>query len=161
MTSDRRERALHEAFEASLAAKAAIAVTETASGVALWLVPHSALAGLGLWLTAHRVATHPDDRVAAAALRAIEGFSVGTQHFFALYLASHGLVKLAVVAALARGYGWAYPLSLVVMSGFVVYQLYRLSLGLSWPLVALTLFDVVVMALIWHEWARVRLTARP
>ena len=75
-----------------------------------------------------------------------------SQQFFALYLASHGLVKLAVVAALWRGYLWAYPLALAVMALFILYQLYRLSLEMSWPLVGLTLFDLIVVALIWTEY---------
>lgn len=160
MAAERREQVLHEAFELSLALKAVVALSEFMAGIALWLVPNSAFTALAMRLTAQEISEDPSDRLANALLHAAQGFSMQAQDFFALYLASHGAIKLAVVAALFSGALWAYPLALVVLAGFVVYQLYRLSLGLSWPLVGLTLFDLIVMALVWHEYRRIAETRR-
>ena len=152
MGSPRRAHLLHEAFELSLGVKAATAAAELIAGLALWAVPHGAFASAAGWMSGHELSVPTADRIAAALMRAAEGFSIQSQQFFALYLASHGLVKLAVVAALWRGYLWAYPLALAVMALFILYQLYRLSLEMSWPLVGLTLFDLIVVALIWTEY---------
>jgi uncharacterized membrane protein len=80
------------------------------------------------------------------------GFSVSSQHFYAFYLLSHGLVKVALVIGLLRNKLWAYPASLVVLSLFIVYQVYRYSYTHSMGLIVLTVFDVFVMFLIWHEY---------
>ena len=74
------------------------------------------------------------------------------QHFYAVYLLIHGLVKLVLVAGLLRGLRWAYPASLVVMAMFVAYQLHRFSATHRVGLLVLSVFDLLVIALIWREW---------
>jgi uncharacterized membrane protein len=50
----------------------------------------------------------------------------------------------------------AYPASLVALALFIAYQIYRFSYTQSAGLIALTVFDVIVMGLIWHEYRLVR-----
>jgi uncharacterized membrane protein len=47
---------------------------------------------------------------------------------------------------------WAYPASLVVLGLFMIYQIYQIIIGHSALLIALTLFDMIIMWLIWHEY---------
>jgi len=63
---------------------------------------------------------------------------------------------------LLRNKLWAYPVSLVVLGLFIVYQLYRFSYTHGFGLIVLTVFDVFVMGLIWREYRLVRrhLTSR-
>ena len=42
------------------------------------------------------------------------------------------------------------------MSLFVLYQLYRFSYTHGFGLIVLTVFDVIVMILIWHEYGLMR-----
>jgi len=84
------------------------------------------------------------------------GDTIGTQHFYAFYLLSHGIIKAALVIGLLRNKLWAYPASLVVLGIFIVYQLYRFSYTHGFGLIVLTVFDVFVMGLIWHEYRLVR-----
>ena len=83
-------------------------------------------------------------------------FSVQTQDFYAFYLLSHGVVKLALVVGLLMNRLWAYPASLGVMTLFIAYQLYRFSYTHGVGLIALTVFDLFVIALIWHEYRLIR-----
>jgi len=57
---------------------------------------------------------------------------------------------------------WAYPVSLVILGRFIVYQLYRFSYTHGVGLIVLAIFDVIVMGLIWHEYRLVsrHLTSR-
>jgi uncharacterized membrane protein len=71
----------------------------------------------------------PNDFVAIHLLSIAQNFTVGTQHFYAFYLLSHGVVKVFLVIGLLRNKLWAYPVSLVVLGLFIVYQLYRFVLG--------------------------------
>jgi len=47
---------------------------------------------------------------------------------------------------------WAYPLTIVVFGGFMVYQVYRYTHTHSFALMMLTAFDAVVVWLTWQEW---------
>ena len=150
------ERRIHQVFVVSLLLKAAHAVIECVGGVALYLIPPATIAGLvNLW-TQDELLEDPNDLVANRLLAWTQGFSLETEHFYALYLLVHGVTKVLLVAGLLRGKLWAYPASLVVMGIFVFYQIYRFTLTHGLGLIALTLFDLVVIWLIWHEWRVVR-----
>ena len=92
------------------------------------------------------------DVVANTLLHWAQTFSIQTQHFYAFYLLSHGVVKLGLVTGLLIRKLWAYPASLVVMTLFIAYQLYRYTYTHGIGLIFLTLFDLVVMWLVWHEY---------
>ncbi|HVH78741.1 MAG TPA: DUF2127 domain-containing protein, partial [Stellaceae bacterium] len=68
------------------------------------------------------------------------------------YLLSHGAVKLALVVALLCGMLWAYPVSIVVFTAFIVYQLCLFTLSHAIGLIVLTVFDLLVIWLIWLEY---------
>lgn len=151
-----QERRIHELFEISVLLKGAHAVIECVGGLALAVTANATIVRLVAWLTQYELHEDRSDYVANHLVTWAQGFSVQTQHFFAFYLISHGVVKLALVAALLRRKLWAYPASLVVLGLFIVYQLYRYSYTHSFGLIALTGFDLIVIALIWHEYGLLR-----
>ena len=81
---------------------------------------------------------------------------LGEQSFFAFYLLSHGLVKAVLVAGLLREKLWAYPASIAVFGLFIAYQLYRYSWTHDMALIALSIFDLFVIALAVHEYRLLR-----
>ena len=85
-----------------------------------------------------------------------QGFSVETKNFYAFYLLSHGSVKILLVVGLLKNKLWSYPASLIVLGLFIVYQLYRFSYTHGVGLIVLTIFDIFVMGLIWHEYNIIR-----
>lgn len=143
---------LHRLFVASLAAKAAFAAVETLGGVGLLLTPSARVLAVIDWLAARDLIEDAAGPVAGRVLAAMHGVTPGTQHFYALYLLSHGLAKLVMVAFLARRITAAYPVSLTIMAGFIVYQMHRWTVTHGPALLALTAFDLLVMWLIWREW---------
>ena len=78
------------------------------------------------------------------------------QHFYALYLLSHGIVKCALVVGLLREKLWAYPASIAVFGAFIAYQLYRYSYTHEIALIALSIFDLFVISLAIHEYRLLR-----
>ena len=76
--------------------------------------------------------------------------------FGAVYLLIHGAVKVVLVVALLLNKLWAYPCLIVVLLVFICYQLYRIALNPTAGLVALTVFDSVIVALTWREYRRLR-----
>jgi len=146
----------HRAFEIGILLKGANALTECVAGIALFFVPASAIAALAARLTQHELREDPRDFVAGHVMAWAQGFSTSQEQYYAIYLLSHGLIKLALVAALLARLLWAYPVSIVVLLAFVAYQLYRFELTGSWGLIALSLFDLVVIWLIWQEYRSMR-----
>ena len=153
------KRGGHLAFEIGILLKGINALFECIAGVALLFIPGSAFTSLVATLTQHELAQDPRDFVATHLLSWAQGFSSSQAQYYAIYLLSHGVIKLALVAALLRGLLWAYPVSIVVLLGFVVYQLYRFEFTHSWGLIALTLFDLVVIILIVREYLSKRRTS--
>ena len=149
------ERSIHRIFKISVLMKGAHAVIEIAGGLALYLVTTGTIVTLVKHATQEELIEDPNDYVASHLLAMAQHFSVASKSFYAFYLLSHGAIKLLLVIGLLRNQVWSYPASLVAMAAFIVYQLYRFSYTHSPGLIALTVFDLVVIALIWHEW-RVR-----
>jgi uncharacterized membrane protein len=145
------ERVLHWLFEASLVIKGALTGTEALAGIGLLLVPNAMVARLIYWLTHYQIAEDPTDTLAAWTLRAMEQFPIGTQHFYAMYLMFHGGLKLGIVILLWRRVMWAYPAGMVVLAGFIVFQLYEFVHSGSPFLLLLAAFDSFMIALIWQE----------
>ena len=150
------ERRVHQIFEISVLLKGVHALIECIGGLVLAFISTSAIASLVNSLTQEELIEDPNDFVAAHLLSLAQNFTVSTQHFYAFYLLSHGLIKVFLVIGLLRNKLWAYPVSLVVLGLFIVYQLYRFSYTRGFGLIVLTVFDVVVIGLIWHEYGLVR-----
>ena len=151
-----REKSIHRIFEISVLLKGAHALIECLGGVAIALVSADYMRGLVNSLTQDELIEDPQDFVATHLLALARDFTVSTQHFYAFYLLSHGVVKLVLVIGLLRNRLWAYPASLVALSFFILYQLYRYSYTHGIGLILLTVFDVFIMWLIWHEYRLVR-----
>jgi|SRR5579859_410896 len=150
------ERRIHQIFEASILLKGAHALIECIGGLALAVVSTNAIANLANLLTQEELVEDRSDIIATRLLRLAQHLTVSTQHFYAFYLLSHGAIKLFLVIALIRNKIWAYPASLVVLGLFIIYQIYRYSNTHGLGLIVLTVFDVLVMGLIWHEYRLVR-----
>jgi uncharacterized membrane protein len=107
-------------------------------------------------LTQEELVEDPKDFVATHLLGWAQNLSVNAKAFYAFYLLSHGAVKILLVMGLLRNKLWSYPASLIVLGLFIVYQLYRFSYTHGAGLIVLTVFDVFMMGLIWHEYELLR-----
>ncbi len=83
-------------------------------------------------------------------------FSTGAQIFGMLYLLSHGVIKCILMVLLWKKKLWAYPLAILSILLFMAYQVYRISVHPTFMMVALTVFDAVMIALTVVEYRRVR-----
>jgi uncharacterized membrane protein len=150
------ERRIHQIFVISVLLKGAHALIESIGGIALYLVSTDTIVALVNRATQEEIREDRNDFVATHLLSMAQHFSVGTKTFYAFYLLSHGLIKLLLVAGLLRNQLWSYPASLLALVAFIAYQLYRFSYTHSVALILLTVFDLIVIALIWHEWRLMR-----
>jgi uncharacterized membrane protein len=149
-------RWLHDLFEGTLVIKGVFAAAEAAAGIGLFALPNDHISTFAGWLARYEIAHDRHEWLVGALERGLAGFSIQSQHFYAWYLTAHGLLKLVMVFLLARKVSWAYPASIVVLAGFIAYQTQQWLETGSMPLLLLTLFDVLVVALVLREWRAIR-----
>ncbi|MDX8450723.1 DUF2127 domain-containing protein [Mesorhizobium captivum] len=150
------EHRIHQLFEIGVWLKGAHALIECVGGILLYVISTDAIASWVNALTQEELIEDPNDFIAGYLSQMAGNFSVASKEFYAFYLLSHGLIKLLLVIGLLRGKLWSYPASLVALGAFMAYQLYRYSYTHSVGLLVLTVFDAIVMWLIWQEWKAVR-----
>lgn len=144
-------RWLHWAFEASLLIKGLLASAEGLGGLSLLFLPNAPIARLVDWMTRNEITQEPNEKVAQWVQHGMAAFTLETQHFYALYLCLHGGIKLAMVIGLARKIIWGYPAAIVILAGFVAYQLHHYFLSPSPVLLALSALDTLMIGLVWRE----------
>ena len=79
-------------------------------------------------------------------------FPIQVQHFYALYLLGHGVLKFFMVIMLARRIVWAYPAAMVVLAGFVIYQMTEFFAAGTLGFLALSVLDTLMIVLVYREW---------
>lgn len=139
-------------FVGGLWLKGAFALTEILGGIAAYFLTQKALVGLANAVTQGELGEDPHDLVANYLLHAAQHLSLSNQHFAAAYLFGHGTVKLWLIIGLLRRQLWYYPTAMAVFGLFVAYQLYRFYFTQSLWLVLVTVIDIIVIALTWHEY---------
>jgi len=128
------------------------AVIEIVASFAVLFVSKAFVLHLVTMITQGELAEDPKDLLANYLVRAAQLFSVDTQKFAFIYLLTHGLVKLFLVIGLLKKKAWAYPTSIILLGLFILYQLYRYAHTQSPLLMILTIFDLIVLWLVWKEY---------
>lgn len=153
-----KERRIYYLFRTSVVLKGLHALLELVGGALLLIVSPAFiyLPQIIAKLTQEELTEDPNDLVANFFLQAAHQLSISSELFAAMYLLSHGIIKIILVVALLKNKLWAYPWSIAVLGIFIAYQLYRFTHTHSLWLIALSVFDVVVLYLIWREYLIVK-----
>jgi uncharacterized membrane protein len=153
---------LDRTFRIGLLLKAADGVLEVVAGALLLIVSPSTIDRIARSLTAHELSEDPNDRIAHYILHTTGHLSSGATLFASVYLLSHGVSKVVLVALVLRDKLWAYPWLIALLGVFIAYQLYVLIfVKFSWSLTALTVFDVFLVWLTWREYQAKRARRGP
>ncbi len=129
---------------------------ELVGGAFLLFVAPAQINQLAILVTQPELTEDPNDFIANHVLHGAAGLTDHVVVFTALYLLAHGIVKVVLVTALLLDKLWAYPWMIGVLVIFILYQFYQLTLTPSPGLVALTVFDILIVVLTWHEYGRHR-----
>lgn len=151
----RTDHTIYELFKWSILLKGAISVGEVLMGAVLLLIPAHYIISL-VQGAGQRLAGHAENPLTHKIVAELIAFSAGSALFVALYLLSRGIIKCGLVWALLKNKLWAYPAALVVLGLLLVYQGYEIAQKGSIFVIAISLFDIVVMYLIWREWTIVK-----
>jgi uncharacterized membrane protein len=151
---EKNERKVYLVFFYSVVLKGLNAIGEIVGGIVALIISQEFIIRTALYLTQNELSEDPSDKFANYLIHSAQQFSVSSKHFIAIYLLSHGLIKLGLVIGLLKNKTWAYPVSIFVFALFILYQIYRFYFTHSIWLIALTIFDLIVVWLVWHEYNR-------
>lgn len=139
-------------FDISVLIKAVVSVGEIALGIVFYAVSTETVNKIIFFVIGAETAEQPRDLLWNYLLHGFQGLTPETQSFWAFILLSHGVVKIFLVYGLLNNKLWAYPSSAVVFALFAIYQAYSMFFFPSFFLGLLTVFDVVLVFLILHEY---------
>jgi uncharacterized membrane protein len=120
-------------------------VAEVVGGLLLAFVSTATINRIVVTLTEHELSQDPHDFIARHLRHGAHRLTVSAVTFGAVYLLSHGVVKVVLVAALLRNRLWAYPWMIAFLVAFIGYQMYRMVVNPTFSMAALTVFDAVIV----------------
>jgi uncharacterized membrane protein len=148
-------------FEVGILLKGLDGLLEIAGGILLLFIKPELVNHLAATLTQHELAEDPRDFLATHVLHSTQNLAAGSFTFAAIYLLSHGIVKIILVWEILHERLWAYAGLIYLSIGFMIYQVYRFSYSHSIGLVVLTVFDAVIVYLTVVEYRKRRRQAAP
>jgi uncharacterized membrane protein len=147
---ERREYWIRMVFVATVVWKGVYGLFEVIIGLAL--IFNGMTSKLLFTLTRNELIEDPTDVAAGFIQRTAPGLLVHAQLFAAFYLLGYGLVKLFLMYGLLRDRIWVYRVSLYILTTFVLYQIFRIGRYHSTVLAVFTLFDLILIWLVYHEY---------
>lgn len=147
---------VHVSFEIGILLKGIHGFLEILGGISLLFLSPDRLNRLIYLLTRQALAGDPDDKLANFLIAFGSNLSISTHHFAMIYLISHGIIKFVLVLLLWRKKLWAYPLTIISLILFIAYQVHRYTFTHSSVLILLTIFDIVMIALTYLEYKRIK-----
>lgn len=147
-----QHRLLDRVFEISIVVKGINGVIELIAGVALFFLDPQWIRTAWTGFTAHLVVGHEHSPIWQWFVHLADALDTKATVFAAIYLLLHGVIKVVLVWALLKELMWAYPWMLATLCAFIAYQCYELIVHFSWWMLALTVFDILIVALTAREW---------
>ncbi|MCX6751905.1 MAG: DUF2127 domain-containing protein [Candidatus Nomurabacteria bacterium] len=152
LDKETKEKDIFYIFEGSVILKGIHAVIEIVSGFLVLFITQNFIIQTVLKITDSELGEDPKDLISNYLVHASQNFSISSKHFVAFYLLSHGIIKGILVYNLLKKKLWAYPASIAVFGIFMIYQIIRYMFTHSIWLIVFTIFDAVVIWLVWHEY---------
>jgi uncharacterized membrane protein len=155
MESPQEEKTIYELFRISIVLKGLISIAEVIVGALILFTPSAWIVALAARLAAGAALQGGGAILSRIALE-LSTFTAATATFLGLYLLSRGLIKTVLITGLFKNQLWAFPASIGVLGLFLIYQFYQIITVPSIFVVGLTIFDLVVLYLIWREYRILR-----
>ena len=142
----KKEKYIYEIFEISILLKALNAIIEIVLAILIFFVTQDFINDIVTILTSREILEDPKDIFANYLIVSGNNFSTSSHLFVIAYLLIHGFIKLSLMIALYKNRLWAYPLSIIFFSTFIIYQIYRFAFTYSPWLILFTFFDILVVS---------------
>ena len=143
-------------FRIAMLVKGIDGALELIGGVLLLVVSQAAVQRVITDVVTHDLLGPPDGSLTRHFVAGTAEFASGDRTFAVFYLLLHGAIKVALVVALVRHWLPAYPVAIVVLGLFVVYEIYRATQTGSVLLPLLAVVDIAVIVLVIREYRALR-----
>lgn len=147
-----KEELLDVSFNAMLLGKSIFAFVEFLSGLLLIFIPLDLIKSTIQHLAAS-IAFVP---LSSMITNAGERLTSDATLFAVIYLLLHGALKLVTLALLWRKILWSYPLSIVLLVGFIIYQMFEFFNHGAISMLVLCVVDLVMIALTLLEYRKLK-----
>lgn len=147
-------------FDVGVSIKSFFGFFEILAGIVLATSGRLVVNNLIIALTQQEISEDPNDFIANYLIIAGNSISSGIHIFPIVYLIFHGVLNIFLAVALLRNKFWAYPWAMGAFSLFMVYQVFRYFHTHFSLLLFLTVFDAVIVSVIWMEYRREVLKVR-
>lgn len=146
------EKRIEQIFDVGIALKGINGLLEVLAGTLLSVLSPSQIGGLAQWLILSELTEDPNGRLTNLFLNTAMHITTHGKFVSAVFLLSHGSIKLFLVYQLFRGRLWAYLLTIGVLLFFIGFQIFEIVQMHSRLLTALTILDACIILLAWHEY---------
>ncbi len=147
-----KEELLDVSFNAMLLGKSIFAFVEFFSGLLLIFIPLDLIKSTIQHLAAS-IAFAP---LSSMITNAGERVTSDATLFAVIYLLLHGALKLVTLALLWRKILWSYPLSIVLLLGFITYQMFEFFNHGAISMLVLCVVDLVMITLTLLEYRKLK-----
>jgi uncharacterized membrane protein len=155
----KKSKLQHGLYLSGVALKGLDGLIELISSALLLVTTNATLKKIADSIANDELTEEPSNHLAAHFKQAADHLSKNSQHFAALYLAAHGLIKIILVVGLWRKWRASMPAALILLSLLIAYQIWRIAHAPSVVLAILTAIDLVIVYFIWQEWRSRRANA--
>lgn len=138
---------LHRIFSIGIIAKCVDGILEIIGGALLLFFDPTKIHQLLVLITQHELLTDSNDVIANYILNLGNNLSTSAQHFAAIYLFTHGLLKIIIYILLLKGNKKTYIFIITTLIMFITYQIYRFIIGGSIFMLFVTIFDILILVL--------------
>lgn len=148
-------------FRLLMVLKGADGAVQVLGALLLAVVPPSVVTGLANAVITRDLVGDVNGTLAHHLSKAAQHFAEGGTRVFAIgFLLAHGVVKLGLVAAMLRRKLAAFPIAIVVLAVFIVFEITRAARTGSIALPVFAAFDLVVLVMVIREFARLQAQRR-
>ncbi len=148
------QKRLTQLFDITIFLKGIDGLLEIISGCALLFLTPVQIGSMAAALAQKELAEDPHDLLVNAMMKTLGNVTPHGQFVSTVFLLSHGVIKVFLVVQLFRGKLWAYPLTIIALLIFIIYQVVEIAHGHSLLLTSLTVLDAIIVILAWHEYKK-------
>jgi uncharacterized membrane protein len=138
-------------FRISLIIKTIQGTAELLLGFAFLYIQSSTVTLFLQEFTRDELVENPYDKTSHFLLQTGNSIVASGTLFIALYLLSHGIIKLLLIIGILKKKLEAYYIFITILTLFIIYQLYRYSITHSVLVLIFTIFDILFCWLVWKE----------
>ena len=147
---------LDKTYEIGIVLKGIDGILELLGAALLIFIPAHDFASFARWVTDVEAGSSRHGFISSHILQLGHDLAQGHNLFAILFLLTHGIVKVVLVACLLRQKLWAYPFGLAALTLFLAYQLYEMIMRPTFGMGFLTVLDAIIIWLVWREWQQVK-----